>query len=110
MKWTYLALGYNYDIKSSQLEILRHELVRIGVSPKNLKRLETSYIMKELEISEDYVRCFRFLTIFSAAFVSLSFKSVTGNTSTTGSCEGWQGVKTLEKANETTQGRSLAPY
>ncbi len=77
MKWSCLARGYNYDIKSSQLEILRHELVRIGVSPKNLKRLETVYISKKLGISEDNVKCFRFSTIFSAGSVSLSFKSVT---------------------------------
>lgn len=76
MKWACLARGYNYDIKSCQLELLRQELKRIGVSPKNLKRLETSYIMKELDVSEDDVKCFRFSTIFSAAFVSLSSKSV----------------------------------
>ncbi|MGP0745559.1 hypothetical protein ACAG08_27100, partial [Escherichia coli] len=39
MKWACLGQGYNYDIKSSQLEILRHELQRIGLSDKNLKRL-----------------------------------------------------------------------
>ncbi|HGM7841223.1 TPA: hypothetical protein ACKQH2_003620 [Serratia marcescens] len=77
MKWACLAQGYNYDIKSSQLEILRHELVRIGVSPKNLKRLETSYISKKLGVDEDEVKTFRFSTIFSAGSVSLSFKSVT---------------------------------
>ncbi|HHK6074885.1 TPA: hypothetical protein ACQWIS_002481, partial [Edwardsiella piscicida] len=56
--------------------ILRHELLRIGVSPKNLKRLETSYISKKLGIDEDDVKSFRFSTIFSAGSVSLSFKSV----------------------------------
>lgn len=77
MKWACLALGYNYDIKSSQLEILRYELVRIGVSPKNLKRLETSYISKKLSVNEDDVKSFRFSTIFSAGTVSLSFQSAT---------------------------------
>ncbi|CAI1701043.1 hypothetical protein [Serratia marcescens] len=77
MKWVCLARGYNYDIKSSQLEILRNELIRIGVSPKNLKRLETSYISKHLGVDEDKVKTFRFSTIFSAGSVSLSFKSVT---------------------------------
>ena len=77
MKWACLAQGYNYDIKSSQLEILRYELLRIGVLPKNLKRLETSYISKKLGVDEDDVKTFRFSTIFSAGSVSLSFKSVT---------------------------------
>ncbi|EHD22795.1 hypothetical protein EH206_17210 [Brenneria nigrifluens DSM 30175 = ATCC 13028] len=77
MKWACLAKGYNYDIKSSQLEILRHELVRIGVSPKNMKRLETSYISKKLGVDEDDVKSFRFSTIFNAGSVSLSFQSVT---------------------------------
>lgn len=77
MKWACLAQGYNYDIKSSQLEILRYELVRIGVTPKNLKRLESSYISKKLGVDEDDVKTFRFSTIFSAGSVSLSFKSVT---------------------------------
>ena len=77
MKWACLAQGYNYDIKSSQLEILRHELERIGLQPKNLKRLETSHISKKLGVEEEDVKTFRFSTIFSAGSVSLSFKSVT---------------------------------
>lgn len=77
IKWSCLAEGYNYDIKGCQLEILRHELVQKGVSPKNLKRLETSYISKKLEVSEDKVKNFRFSAIFSIGSVSLSLKSST---------------------------------
>lgn len=75
MKWACLGQGYNYDIKSSQLEILRHELMRTGVSPKNLRRLETEYIMRKLEVNEEDVKSFRFGAVFSAGSVSLSLKS-----------------------------------
>jgi len=77
MKWASLAKGYNYDIKSCQLEILHHELKLIGVSDANLARLETDYISKRLQVREDEVKGFRFATLFSAGYVSLSFKSVT---------------------------------
>lgn len=75
MKWACLGRGYNYDIKSSQLEILRHELMRAGISAKNLKRLETGYIVKMLEVTEEEVKQFRFAAVFSAGSVSLSLKS-----------------------------------
>lgn len=75
MKWACLGQGYNYDIKSSQLEILRHELQRIGLSDKNLKRLETDYITKKLGVTTDEVKQFRFAAVFSAGSVSLSVKS-----------------------------------
>ncbi len=49
MKWGCLEEGYNYDIKSCQLEILRDELTKIGVSDENLHILETKYIAKVLK-------------------------------------------------------------
>lgn len=77
MKKACLGKGYNYDIKGCQLEILRHELKQKGVSPKNLKRLETSYISKKLGVSEDKVKNFRFSAIFSVGSVSLAPESST---------------------------------
>lgn len=77
MKEACLGRGYKYDIKGCQLEILRHELIQKGVSPKNLKRLETSYISEKLEISEDKVKNFRFSAIFNVGLVSLAPKSST---------------------------------
>ncbi|WP_294911436.1 hypothetical protein [Tatumella sp. UBA2305] len=60
MKWACLVRGYNYDIKSSQLEILQHELVLIRVSPKNLKRLETSYMSKNWRLMKMTLKLFVF--------------------------------------------------
>ncbi|MBB7613572.1 hypothetical protein HEM09_023590, partial [Escherichia coli] len=77
MKWGCLEEGYNYDIKSCQLEILRDELTKIGVSDENLHILETKYIAKVLKISEGLVKQFRYSAVFSAGHVNLSRKSKT---------------------------------
>lgn len=77
MKWASLADGYNYDIKSSQLEILRHELRQRGIQDTHLAVLDAGNISRVLKVSEDEVKNFRFATLFSAGTVSLSFKSVT---------------------------------
>lgn len=77
MKWACLARGVNYDIKGCQLEILRHELLSIGISAKSLEVLETQYICRVLRIAEELVKQFRFSSIFNAGFVTLSLKSST---------------------------------
>jgi len=77
MKWACLARGANYDIKGCQLEILRHELLSIGISAESLKVLETQYICRVLRVAEELVKQFRFSSVFNAGFVSLSLKSST---------------------------------
>lgn len=77
MKWTCLARGVNYDIKGCQLEILRHELLSIGISAESLEVLETSYICRVLRVAEELVKQFRFSSVFNAGFVTLSLKSST---------------------------------
>ncbi|TSH83697.1 hypothetical protein [Pantoea sp. paga] len=77
MKWACLARGHNYDIKGCQLEILRHELLNIGISAESLKVLETQYICRVLLVAEELVKQFRFSSVFNAGFVSLSLKSST---------------------------------
>jgi len=77
MKWACLARGVNYDIKGCQLEILRHELLSIGISAKSLEVLETQYICRVLRIAEELVKQFRFSSVFNAGFVTLSLKSST---------------------------------
>ncbi|WP_288453871.1 hypothetical protein [uncultured Enterobacter sp.] len=77
MKWACLARGHNYDIKGCQLEILRHELLSIGISAKSLEVLETQYICRVLRVAEELVKQFRFSSVFNAGFVTLSFKSST---------------------------------
>ena len=77
MKWACLARGHNYDIKGCQLEILRHELLSIGISAKSLEVLETSYICRVLRVAEELVKQFRFSSVFNAGFVTLSLKSST---------------------------------
>jgi len=77
MKWACLARGHNYDIKGCQLEILRHELLSIGISAKSLGVLETQYICRVLRVAEELVKQFRFSSVFNAGFVTLSFKSST---------------------------------
>ncbi|MDP9705595.1 MULTISPECIES: hypothetical protein [Rahnella] len=77
MKWSCLARGHNYDIKGCQLEILRHELLNIGISAKSLEVLETSYICRVLRVAEELVKQFRFSSVFNAGVVTLSLKSIT---------------------------------
>jgi len=77
MKWACLARGINYDIKGCQLEILRHELLSIGIPAKSLEVLETSYICRVLRVAEELVKQFRFSSVFNAGFVTLSLKSST---------------------------------
>jgi len=77
MKWACLARGHNYDIKGCQLEILRHELLGIGISAASLEVLETQYICRVLRITEELVKQFRFSSIFNAGMVTLSLKSST---------------------------------
>jgi len=77
MKWACLARGHNYDIKGCQLEILRHELLGIGISAASLEVLETQYICRVLRITEELVKQFRFSSVFNAGFVTLSLKSST---------------------------------
>lgn len=77
IKWACLARGHNYDIKGCQLEILRHELLGIGISAASLEVLETQYICRVLRIAEELVKQFRFSSVFNAGFVTLSFKSST---------------------------------
>ena len=66
MKWACLARGVNYDIKGCQLEILRHELLSIGISAKSLEVLETQYICRVLRVAEELVKQFRFSSVFNA--------------------------------------------
>ncbi|WKZ93959.1 hypothetical protein P0E69_08830 [Chimaeribacter arupi] len=77
MKWACLARGHNYDIKGCQLEILRHELLSIGISDKSLEKLETQFICRVLRVAEELVKQFRFSSVFNAGFVTLSLKSNT---------------------------------
>lgn len=77
MKWACLARGVNYDIKGCQLEILRQELLGIGISAESLEVLETQYICRVLRVAEELVKQFRFSSVFNAGFVSLSLKSST---------------------------------
>lgn len=65
------------DIKGCQLEILRHELLSIGIPAKSLEMLETQYICRVLRIAEELVKQFRFSSVFNAGFVTLSLKSST---------------------------------
>lgn len=77
MKWACLARGHNYDIKGCQLEILRYELLSIGILAESLEVLETSYICQLLRVAEELVKQFRFSSVFNAGFVTLSLKSST---------------------------------
>lgn len=75
MKKACLSSSYNYDIKSCQLEILRHEFIKVNISALNLKRLETDYIINKLNVDEVHAKEIRFATIFNGGAVSLSPKT-----------------------------------
>lgn len=75
MKWSSLAEGYNYDIKSCQLKILKMEFKRHGISRANLKLLSTEQICKALKVEEKHAKTFRFAVIFNLGSVSTSPRS-----------------------------------
>ncbi len=75
MKWSSLAEGYNYDIKSCQLKILKMEFKRHGISRANLKLLSTEQICKALKVEEKHAKTFRFAVIFNLGSVSPSPRS-----------------------------------
>ncbi|MBJ8678816.1 hypothetical protein I5375_23385 [Citrobacter freundii] len=72
MKKACLASSYNYDIKNCQLEILRNEFKKLDISDRNLKKLDTRFIINKLGIDDEHAKEIRFATIFNGGNVSLS--------------------------------------
>lgn len=64
IKWSIFE-GYNYDIKSSQLTILRHELERYGIKCKRLKSITKKKVMRRFNVDEDAAKCLIYTLIYS---------------------------------------------
>ncbi|MEB7712766.1 hypothetical protein NGC32_08490 [Kluyvera cryocrescens] len=75
MKWSSLAKGFNYDIKSCQLQILKNEFRRNGITRRNLGLLSTENICRDLKIDDKHVKTYRFAAIFNLGVVNCSPKS-----------------------------------
>ncbi|MDK9365944.1 MULTISPECIES: hypothetical protein [Enterobacteriaceae] len=64
IKWSIFE-GYNYDIKSSQLTILRHELASYGIKCKRLKLITKKRIAKRFKVDEKAAKLLIYTLIYS---------------------------------------------
>ena len=64
IKWAVFE-GYNYDIKSSQLTIIRHELERYGISCKRLTKITKKKIMSRFNVDDKTAKLFIYTLIYS---------------------------------------------
>lgn len=64
IKWRIFE-GYNYDIKSSQLTILRYELERYGIKCKRLKLITKKKVMRRFNVDEEAAKCLIYTLIYS---------------------------------------------
>ncbi|KGA40856.1 MULTISPECIES: hypothetical protein [Pectobacterium] len=64
IKWAVVD-GINYDIKSSQLTIIRHELERYGISCKRLRKITKKKIMSRFNVDDKTAKLFIYTLIYS---------------------------------------------
>lgn len=64
IKWSIFE-GYNYDIKSSQLTILQHELERYSIKCKRLHRITKKKVMSRFDIDEKAAKLLIYTLIYS---------------------------------------------
>lgn len=57
--------GINYDIKSSQLTILKHELKRFGIKCKRLAKITKKKIMRRFNVDEKVAKLLIYTLIYS---------------------------------------------
>lgn len=64
IKW-HIFEGYNYDIESSQLTILRHELEKYGLKCIRLKKITKEKVMRRFDIDEGSAKTLIYSLIYS---------------------------------------------
>lgn len=64
IKWAVFE-GINYDIKSSQLTILKHELKRFGIKCKRLAKITKKKIMRRFNVDEKVAKLLIYTLIYS---------------------------------------------
>ncbi|WP_411755070.1 hypothetical protein [Serratia sp. (in: enterobacteria)] len=64
IKW-HIFEGYNYDIESSQLTILRHELEKYGLKCVRLKKITKEKVMRRFDIDEGSAKTLIYSLIYS---------------------------------------------
>jgi hypothetical protein len=64
IKW-HIFEGYNYDIESSQLTILRHELEKYGLKCVRLKKITKEKVMRRFDIDEGAAKTLIYSLIYS---------------------------------------------
>lgn len=74
LKW-YVFVGYNYDIKSSQLMILKHELKENNIKCKRLKNITKKEVMERFNVSDKVAKMLIYSLIFSVGHVNLTNES-----------------------------------
>lgn len=74
LKWN-IFVGYNYDIKSSQLMILKHEFKENNIKCKRLKAITKKKVMDRFNISDKVAKILIYSLIFSMGHVRITRKS-----------------------------------
>lgn len=64
IKWAVFE-GINYDIKSSQLTILKHQLERFGIKCKRLAKITKKKIMRRFNVDEKVAKLLIYTLIYS---------------------------------------------
>ncbi|MGX8903105.1 hypothetical protein ACWQXT_26805 [Citrobacter werkmanii] len=64
IKWSVVE-GHNYDIKSSQLTILKHELERYGIKCKRLAKITKKKVMRRFNVDQKAAKLFIYTLIYS---------------------------------------------
>lgn len=95
IKWAVFE-GYNYDIKSSQLTILRYELERYGISCKRLAKVTKKKVMQRFNVDEETAKLLIYTLIYSLGEFRKHKDSAAFNTL----CEMYGYELAVEKADE----------
>ncbi|WP_261866553.1 hypothetical protein [Budvicia aquatica] len=74
LKWAIFE-GYNYDIRSSQLTILRHELKKYGIKCPLLKKISKKKVMNLFNVSEKVAKLLIYSLIYSLGDVKKNKES-----------------------------------
>ncbi|MBK5739545.1 hypothetical protein JKA45_03990, partial [Klebsiella pneumoniae] len=64
IKWA-VVVGINYDIKSSQLTILKHELERYGIKCKRLGKITKKKVMRRFNVDQKAAKLLIYTLIYS---------------------------------------------
>lgn len=95
IKWAVFE-GYNYDIKSSQLTILRYELERYGIKCKRMTKITKKKIMRRFNVDQKVAKLLIYTLIYSLG----EFRKHKGSAAFRTLCELYGYSEAVTKADE----------